>query len=68
MILLLTDGSLRKKAEEQSLPAIKTEIELFKNAHKKSHKEWSFKFLALQFGDGRRSKFIEKLTQETVKT
>ena len=68
MILLLTDGALRKKAEERSLPAIKTEIELFKNAHKESHKEWSFKLLALQFGGGKKSKFIEKLTEKTVKT
>ena len=62
MILLLTDGELTKKYEEQSVRVIKDEIELFKSAHSDS----SFKLLALMFG--KKSAFTKKLTQETVKT
>lgn len=66
MILLLTDGAPKPKgAEDKTLHTITKEFALFKHEYSATN----LKLLALLFGKDKNSvQFIEKLTQETVKT
>lgn len=66
MVLLLTDGAPKTNSVvEKTVLAIKKEVELFK----KEYKQTTFKVLTLLLGRDKKSKeFVNKLTQQTVRT